>query len=127
MKVAEFQQPRFIVIETGLVDYHYENEYHYSKSNSFSFDAGEERIWVYHLESESLIEFVYMNERSPLYFATRNKTFSSEEDIYTGYFVKNSARRLGFDEDLILESAWAFLLGKRKWAEEFKETFGNRD
>ena len=31
------------------------------------------------------------------------------------------------DEDLILESAWAFLLGKRKWAEEFKETFGNRD
>lgn len=127
MSIAEFQQPRFIIFEKGMVDYHNEDKFHYSRSNSFSFDANEDRTWVYHPASESLIEFVYMNELGPRYFAAKNKIFYNEEDTYTGYFVKNNARRLGFDEDLVLVSAWEFLLGKYQWDAEFMNKFGDKD
>lgn len=75
-----------------------------------------ERTWVYHLKSESLMEFYCtIEDQKPPNIIAKHKDFVFKEEYFRGYFVQNNTKRLGLDEDTVLDSAWNFLEGKIKW------------
>ncbi|WP_286856645.1 MULTISPECIES: hypothetical protein [Sphingobacterium] len=123
MKNIEFHQPEFLLCEKSIQDYENDGELVSQKSDSLvgGYYIEDERTWVYHLKSESLIEFLYMNGREPQKFTSKHKDFVYKTENYTGFFVINKAKNLGQDEDIVLDKAWEFLKAKFHWEDTYFE------
>lgn len=121
MQSIGLPQPEFLLCEKSIVDYDREGKVEFEKSDSIveGYSIIDERIWVYHLKSESLLEFLYMEGHNPQPIMVKNKNFAFKAEIYKGYFVKNNTERFAMDEDMILEKAWEFLKAKFEWDHTF--------
>ncbi|REC79462.1 hypothetical protein DRF60_06460 [Chryseobacterium elymi] len=119
MESFEIDQPEFLLCEKPLKDYDSTGSFLTEDERSFALTVPDERTWVYHLLSESLIEFVLMNNREPYNFINKHKDFMYNEFRYTGVFVKNNCERLEFDENSVLDKAWEYLKSILKWEDEY--------
>lgn len=122
MESIEFQQPEFLLCEKSIEDYEHDGKIEFDRPNSAEggYWILNERTWVYHLKSESLMEFYCtIEDQKPPNIIAKHKDFVFNEEYFRGYFVQNNTKRLGLDEDTVLDSAWAFLEGKFKWEHKF--------
>ncbi|WP_454045054.1 hypothetical protein [Chryseobacterium sp. Marseille-Q8038] len=99
MNNFKFEQPEFLLCEIGI------------KDSSLLGDhiLNDERIWVYHLKSQSLVEFVFMNELGTYNFKEKHKEFSYFNYRYIGFFVQNNCTITKQNEDTVLDLAWDYL------------------
>lgn len=122
MGSIEFHQPEFLLCEKSIQDYDRDGEIEFDRPDSIveGYSISNERIWVYHLKSEFLIEFYgTMGEQQPPNIVSKHKDFVFKVENFRGYFVKNNAERLGEDEDDVLDKAWEFLEAKFKWEHKY--------
>ncbi len=93
MKKFEFTQPHFylcgIAIEDGT-----END---------------DRIWVYHRKSLSLIEFINVDHFKDFQFTGKQDRFEYLEENWFGVFVQNNCEATDHNEDKVLRAAWEYL------------------
>lgn len=105
MSLAEFTQPEFFLAEIPI------------KDGSFNDD----RIWVYHRLSLSLIEFVCLNNIENEDFQGYNKDFiyMGNEDVdpeaWKGIFVQDNTAAVDQDRDDVINRAWEYLSNYLKW------------
>ncbi|WP_286856646.1 MULTISPECIES: hypothetical protein [Sphingobacterium] len=99
MNSFEFKQPEFLLCEIGI------------KDSTLLGDhiLNDERIWVYHLKSQSLVEFVFMNELGTYNFNEKHKEFTYFQYRYIVFFVKNNCNITKQSEDVVLDLAWDYL------------------
>ena len=107
MEKIEFTQPDFFFCEIPI------------KNGSYN----DNRIWIYHRLSLSLIEFINLDDFSDFKFNGMQKIFQYEIDEneienYLGIYVQNNCKISNQDENVILNDAWAFLLEYFKWEDQ---------
>lgn len=89
----EYPTPEFLLCELPIKDGTYQDN----------------RNWVYHVKSLSLIEFVSVDQfidynfPSNDYFVYTN--IFGEDEHYVGYFVQNNCELTGYESSKILEEA----------------------
>lgn len=105
MNSFEFQQPEFLLCEIGI------------KDSTLLGDhiLNDERLWVHHLPSSSLIEFVFMNELGSYNFREKHREFTYLTYRYTGFYVKNNCALFNQSEDIVLNRAWEYLEDFLTW------------
>lgn len=103
MKRINFSQPEFLFCEIPVKD----KSYH------------DNRIWIYHLKSCSLIEFICLEELEDFEFNGVREMFTYEKDgryeSWLGVYVQDQSSLLGFDTYQVLKSAWNYLSEYFRW------------
>lgn len=100
MKKLEYLQPEFLFCEIPI------------KDNSFN----DQRIWIYHRKSISLIEFIDSSKISDFSFTGKLNYFTYEDqEDWIGIFVQNNCEITGNVEEKILLGAWNFLKAYFEW------------
>lgn len=108
MNDFEFNQPEFLLCEIAIKD----------SSLLCEHIQNDQRLWIYHLSSASLIEFVYMNDLGSYNFSEKHKEFLFLNNRYTGFFVQNNCKINKENEDSVLDLAWEYLEKFLAWQEE---------
>jgi hypothetical protein len=90
--VQDYKQPDFLLCEIPI------------KDGSFN----DNRIWIYHRLSLSLIELVLVNNLSDFQFQGKQELFLYEDEEWFGVFVQNNCAVTDHNETIVLQDAWAF-------------------
>ncbi|AIT65706.1 hypothetical protein LIT13_01320 [Flavobacterium psychrophilum] len=98
MKKFEYIQPSFLFCEIPIKD----------KSQN------DNRIWVYHLKSLSLIEFVCVNDVIDFQFKGIQERFDFENidgvtEDWFGVFIYNNCELTEHNQNKVLKAAWEYL------------------
>jgi hypothetical protein len=93
MKKFEFVQPEFLFCENPIKD----------------GSANDGRIWIYHLKSLSLVEFVQVDAFNDFQFTGFQDRFEYFEENWFGVFVQNNCEITGNDATKVLRDAWDYL------------------
>jgi pyocin large subunit-like protein len=99
MKKFEHIQPDFLFCELPIKD----------------GTQNDERIWIYHRLSSSLIEFVNIDEFPDFQFKGKQDRFEYEEENWFGVFVQNNCEYTDQNENEVLKKAWKFLENYLIW------------
>ena len=104
MEKFEFTQPDFFFCEIAVK---------YGNQN-------DDRIWIYHRKSLSLIEFINVDDFKDFEFKGKQDRFyiESREGIITdwfGVYVQNNCEVTGFDQDKVLKASWEYLKNYLDW------------
>lgn len=93
MKKFDYSQPDFfmccIAIEDG--------------------SQNDDRIWIYHRLSLSLIEFIYVDDFEDFQFSGKQDRFEYQDENWFGVFVQNNCEAVGENDDDVLKAAWNYL------------------
>jgi hypothetical protein len=93
MKKFEFVQPDFLFCEIV------------KKDESLNDD----RIWVYHRKSLSLIEFFNVDDFPDFQFTGKQDRFEYQDENWFGVFVQNNCEGTKYNSDAVLKAAWKYL------------------
>jgi hypothetical protein len=105
MKKFEFTKPEFLFCEIPIKD----DSQH------------DDRIWIYHLNSLSLIEFINVDDFKDFQFTGKQDRFEYMGENWFGVFVQNNCEVSEQDADQVLKKAWKYLEEYFDWEEEQEE------
>lgn len=105
MEIFNFKTPEFLMCELPI------------KDNS----KNDDRIWIYHTQTLSLIEFICVSDFQDFNFNLKvgmDRFEFQYDDIiedWFGVFVQNNCDQFSNDENKVLKSAWQFLKEYLEW------------
>ena len=104
MKKFEYAQPDFLFCEIGIKQ---KNE-------------NDNRIWIYHRKSLSLIEFVCANGVDDFQFKGIQERFEYQNidgimENWFGVFVQNNCEQTEYNQQKVLKAAWLYLKNYFDW------------
>jgi hypothetical protein len=102
MGKLEFEKPEFLFCEIPIKDGSDEDD----------------RLWIYHLESLSLIEFINVDDFTDFQFTGKQDRFEYLDENWFGVFVQNNCESTNQNADQVLKKAWKFLEEYFDWEEE---------
>jgi hypothetical protein len=102
MGKLEFEKPEFLFCEIPI------------KGGSDEDD----RLWIYHLESLSLIEFINVDDFTDFQFTGKQDRFEYLDENWFGVYVQNNCESTNQNADQVLKKAWKFLEEYFDWEEE---------
>ena len=105
MQKFEFTQPEFLFCKIV------------NKDDSLNDD----RIWIYHIPSMSLIEFVCVDDFPDFQFRGKQDRFEYQDENWFGVFVQNNCLGTDYDDDSILSLSWNYLLDYFIWEDMQEE------
>lgn len=105
MKKFEFTKPEFLLCEIPVKD----------------GSQHDDRIWIYHLESLSLIEFIYVDDFKDFDFVGKQDRFEYDEENWFGVYVQNNCGITDHNANQVLKKAWEYLEDYFNWEEEQEE------
>lgn len=105
MKKFEFTKPEFLLCEIPVKD----------------GSQHDDRIWIYHLESLSLIEFIYVDDFKDFDFVGKQDRFEYGEENWFGVYVQNNCGITDHNANQVLKKAWEYLEDYFNWEEEQEE------
>lgn len=101
MEKFDFTQPDFLMCQIAIED----------------GTQNDDRIWIYHRPSLSLIEFVNVDEFKDFQFKGKQDRFEYNDENWFGVFVQNNCEATEYNEDKVLKGAWNYLKEFFKWDE----------
>ncbi|SHH18997.1 hypothetical protein SAMN05444372_12111 [Flavobacterium micromati] len=101
----EFTKPEFLFCEIPIKD----------------GSDHDDRIWIYHLESLSLIEFINVDDFKDFQFVGKQDRFEYLDENWFGVFVQNNCEGTEQNPDQVLKKAWKYLEEYFDWEEEQDE------
>ena len=105
MKKFDFIKPEFLKCEIPIKD----------------GSQHDDRLWIYHLKSLSLIEFIYVDDLADFQFTGKQDRFEYLDENQFGVFVQNNCEATKQDADQVLKKAWKYLEEYFDWEEEQDE------
>ena len=105
MKKIDFIKPEFLMCEIPIKD----------------GSENDDRLWIYHLDSLSLIEFIYVDDFKDFQFTGKQERFEYLDENWFGVFVQNNCEATKQDADQVLKKAWKYLEEYFDWEEEQDE------
>lgn len=107
MEKLNFTQPEFLLCEIPI------------KNDTFN----DNRLWVYHRLSLSLIEFVNVEQFKDFQFTNAADRFEFENDTgftenYFAVFVQNNCKATNQNEKQVVKNAWQFLKDYFIWEDK---------
>lgn len=105
MKKFEFTQPDFLFCEIAIKD----------------DSQNDDRIWIYHRKSLSLIEFINVDDFKDFQFAGKQDRFEYLDENWFGVFVQNNCEATEYNEDKVLKAAWKYLEDYFVWEDSQEE------
>ena len=99
MKKFEFTQPEFLFCEVVIKD----------------GSENDDRIWIYHRLSLSLIEFVNVDNFNDFEFSGKLDRFEYLDENWFGVFVQNNCEATDQNPDKVLKAAWKYLEEYFRW------------
>jgi hypothetical protein len=102
MGKLEFEKPEFLFCEIPIKDGSDEDD----------------RLWIYHLESLSLIEFINVDDFTDFQFTGKQDRFEYLDENWFGVYVQNNCESTNQNADQVLKKAWKFLEEYFDWEEE---------
>jgi hypothetical protein len=105
MGKLEFEKPEFLFCEIPIKDGSDEDD----------------RLWIYHLESLSLIEFINVDDFTDFQFIGKQDRFEYLDENWFGVYVQNNCESTNQNADQVLKKAWKFLEEYFDWEEEQEE------
>jgi hypothetical protein len=105
MGKLEFEKPEFLFCEIPIKDGSDEDD----------------RLWIYHLESLSLIEFINVDDFTDFQFTGKQDRFEYLDENWFGVYVQNNCEFKEQNADQVLKKAWKFLEEYFDWEEEQEE------
>ena len=76
------------------------------------------RIWIYHLNSLSLIEFINVDDCVDLQFTGKQDRFEYLDENWFGVYVQNNCEVTGQNADQVLKKAWEYLENYFIWEDD---------
>jgi hypothetical protein len=101
----EFTKPEFLFCEIPIKD---DSDH-------------DDRIWIYHLDSLSLIEFINVDEFKDFQFTGKQDRFEYLNENWFGVYVQNNCESTNQNADQVLKNAWKYLEKYFDWEEEQEE------
>jgi hypothetical protein len=98
----EFTKPEFLFCEIPIKD----------------GSDHDDRIWIYHLDSLSLIEFINVDDFKDFQSVGKQDRFEYLDENWFGVFVQNNCEATEQNPDQVLKKAWKFLEEYFDWEEE---------
>jgi hypothetical protein len=105
MKKFEYVQPDFLFCEIVIKE----------------GTQNDNRIWIYHRKSLSLIEFINVDDFKDFQFSGKQERFEYLDENWFGVFVQNNCETTDQDADLVLKSAWKYLEEYFIWEDSQEE------
>ena len=105
MEKFNFTKPEFLMCEIPIKD----------------GSQHDDRIWIYHTASLSLIEFIYVDDFADFSFIGKQDRFEYLGENWFGVFVQNNCESADQDADQVLKKAWQFLEDYFVWEDEQEE------
>ena len=105
MENFDFIKPEFLMCEIPIKD----------------GSQHDDRLWIYHLKSLSLIEFIYVDDLADFQFTGKQDRFEYLDENWFGVFVQNNCEATKQDADQVLKKAWKYLEEYFDWEEEQDE------
>lgn len=110
MKKFEYVQPSFLFCEIPIKDE----------------SQNDDRIWIYHVKSLSLIEFVCANDVGDFQFTGKQDRFHFENidgviEDWFGVFVQNNCEQTEYNQGKVLKAAWEYLKEYFVWQDNQEE------
>ncbi|WNM19293.1 hypothetical protein [Flavobacterium capsici] len=104
MEKFDFKRPEFLFCEIPI------------KNGT----QNDDRIWIYSLESLSLIEFILVDDFVDFQFTGKQERFEYEDnegyiENWFGVYVQNNCEATNNNPDEILKKAWKFLEDYLRW------------
>ena len=93
MKKIDYIQPDFLFCEIVIKD----------------DSQNDGRIWIYHRLSQSLIEFVNVDDFKDFQFKGKQERFEYLGENWFGVFVQNNCEATDNNENEVLKKAWRYL------------------
>jgi hypothetical protein len=81
----------------------------------------DDRIWIYHLNSLSLIEFINVDDFVDFQFTGKQDRFEYLDENWFGVFVQNNCEVTEQNPEAVLKKAWKYLEEYFDWEEEQDE------
>ena len=106
MKKFDFEQPEFFFCEVPVKD----------------GTQNDDRIWIYHRLSLSLIEFVNVDEFTDFQFSGKQSRFEYENgdglvENWFGVFVQNNCEVTDNNDDDVIKRCWRYLESYFMWTD----------
>ena len=105
MKNFEVTQPDFLFCEIGIKD----------------DTQNDDRIWIYHRPSLSLIEFINVDDFKDFQFTGKQDRFEYLDENWFGVFVQNNCEATEYNQDKVLKAAWKYLEDYFVWEDSQEE------
>ena len=105
MKKFDFIKPEFLMCEIPIKD----------------GSENDDRLWVYHLDSLSLIEFIYVDDFADFSFIGKQDRFEYLGENWFGVFVQNNCEATDHNADKVLKAAWKYLEDYFVWEDSQEE------
>jgi hypothetical protein len=102
MGKLEFEKPEFLFCEIPIKD----------------GSDDDDRLWIYHLDSLSLIEFINVDDFTDFQFTGKQDRFEYLDENWFGVYVQNNCESTNQNADQVLKKAWKFLEEYFDWEEE---------
>jgi hypothetical protein len=102
MNKLEFEKPEFLFCEIPIKDGSDEDD----------------RLWIYHLDSLSLIEFINVDDFTEFQFNGKQDRFEYLDENWFGVYVQNNCESTNQNADQVLKKAWKYLEEYFDWEEE---------
>ena len=102
MKKFDFIKPEFLMCEIPIKD----------------GSENDDRLWIYHLDSLSLIEFIYVDDFKDFHFTGKQDRFEYLGENWFGVFVQNNCEVTEQDADQVLKKAWKYLENYCIWEDD---------
>lgn len=105
MKKFEFTQPDFLMCCIAIED----------------GSQNDDRIWIFHRPSLSLIEFVNVDDFKDFQFTGKQDRFEYLDENWFGVFVQNNCEATDHNQDKVLKAAWKYLEDYFVWEDGQEE------
>ena len=102
MNTFELKQPDFLFCEIAKKD----------------GSDNDDRIWIYHLKSNSLIEFINQDDFPNLNHVEEKDLFNYLDEEWRGVFIQNNCESKGYNSEKVLKAAWDYLCDYFDWEEQ---------
>lgn len=93
MKKFEYVQPEFLMCCIAVED----------------GTQNDDRVWIYHRLSLSLIEFICVDDFKDFQFSEKQDRFEYQEENWFGVFVQNNCEATDNNADVVMKAAWNYL------------------
>lgn len=105
MKKFNYEQPEFLFCEIVIKD----------------DSQNDDRIWIYHRPSLSLMEFVNVDNFVDFQFEGKQDRFEYQNENWFGVFVQNNCEVTENNADEILKNAWNYLESYFIWEDALEK------
>mgnify|MGYP003601808541 CR=1 FL=1 len=105
MKKFDFIKPEFLKCEIPIKD----------------GSQHDDRLWIYHRPSLSLIEFINVDDFKDFQFSGKQDRFEYLDENWFGVFVQNNCEQTEYNQDKVLKAAWKYLEEYFIWEDSQEE------